>query len=81
MFESLDEQIKLDEHKASSNTERLIRWALIVLLSVVVFGGLYFGVHLMRELKERPALQAASAIRTVSSSSQRDWSSLNPGLA
>jgi hypothetical protein len=44
MFDSLDEQIKLDEHKASSN----IRWALIVLLSVIVFGGLYFGVHLMQ---------------------------------
>ncbi|HEX4592914.1 MAG TPA: hypothetical protein VH157_01500 [Bryobacteraceae bacterium] len=48
MFESLDEQIKLDAHKASSNTERLLRWALIVLLSVIVFGGLYFGVHLMQ---------------------------------
>jgi hypothetical protein len=48
MFESLDEQIKLDEHKASSNTERLIRWALIVLISVIVFGGIYLGVHLMQ---------------------------------
>jgi hypothetical protein len=48
MFESLDEQIKLDEHKASSNTERLIRWTLIVLVSVIVFGGIYLGVHLMQ---------------------------------
>jgi hypothetical protein len=48
MFESLEEQIKIDEHKASSNTERMVRWALIVLLSVVVFGGLYFGVHLVQ---------------------------------
>jgi hypothetical protein len=48
MFESLDEQIKLDEHKAVSNTERIVRWALIVLLSVIVFGGLYLGVHLMQ---------------------------------
>jgi len=39
MFESLDQQIKLDEHKASSNTERLIRWGLIIVVSVVVFGG------------------------------------------
>ena len=46
MFESLEEQIKVDAHKSSSNTERMIRWALIVLLSVIVFGGLYFGVHL-----------------------------------
>ncbi len=48
MFESLDEQIKLDEHKTVSNTERIVRWALIVLLSVIVFGGLYLGVHLMQ---------------------------------
>jgi hypothetical protein len=48
MFESLEEQIKIDEHKASSNTERMVRWALIVLVSVVVFGGLYFGVHLVQ---------------------------------
>jgi len=48
MFESLDEQIKLDAHRSASNTERLIRWALIVLLSVIVFGGLYLGVHLMQ---------------------------------
>ena len=42
MFESLDEQIKIDEHKAASNTERVVRWALIVLVSLAVFGGLYF---------------------------------------
>ena len=45
MFDSLDEQMKVDAHKASSNTERLIRWLLIVLVSVLVFGGLYLGVH------------------------------------
>ncbi|HYL76699.1 MAG TPA: hypothetical protein VEU96_20965 [Bryobacteraceae bacterium] len=48
MFESLDEQIKVDEHKAVSNRERMIRWALIVLVSVIVFGGLYLGVHMMQ---------------------------------
>jgi len=40
MFDSLDEQIRADEHKAVSNKERVMRWALIVLLSVIVFGGL-----------------------------------------
>jgi hypothetical protein len=48
MFESLDEQIKVDEHKSVSNRERMIRWALIVLVSVIVFGGLYLGVHMMQ---------------------------------
>ena len=41
MFESLDEQMKLDEHKASSNAERMVRWGLIVLVSILVFGGVY----------------------------------------
>jgi hypothetical protein len=41
MFESLDEQLKVDAHKSSSNTERMVRWGLIVLVSVVVFGGVY----------------------------------------
>jgi hypothetical protein len=48
MFDSLDEQIKLDEHRSSSNMERAIRWLLIVVLSVIVFGGLYWAVHLMQ---------------------------------
>lgn len=48
MFESLDEQIRVDEHRAVSSRERLMRWALIVLISVIVFGGLYLGVHMMQ---------------------------------
>ena len=48
MFDSLDEQIKADEHESESNTQRLIRWALVALISLIVFGGLYFGVHLMQ---------------------------------
>lgn len=48
MFESLDEQMKIDEHKATSNTERMVRWALIVVVSIVVFGGLYWAVHLLQ---------------------------------
>lgn len=48
MFDSLDEQIRADEHKAVSNKERIVRWVLIVVISVVVFGGLYWGVHLMQ---------------------------------
>jgi hypothetical protein len=48
MFESLDEQIKLDEHKSSSNTERIVRWALGIAIALIVFGGLYWGVHVMQ---------------------------------
>jgi hypothetical protein len=48
MFDSLDEQIRADEHKSVSNKERMMRWALIVLLSVIVFGGLYLGFSMMK---------------------------------
>jgi Ni,Fe-hydrogenase I cytochrome b subunit len=47
MFESLDEQMKLDEAKQVSNSERMMRWLFVVVISVLIFGGLYFGVHFM----------------------------------
>ena len=47
MFDSLDEQIRNDELKALSNRERILRWTLIVLVSVIVFGTVYLGVHFM----------------------------------
>jgi hypothetical protein len=46
MFDSLDEQIKLDQHKSSSNTERVMFWLIVIVISLLVFGGLYWGVHL-----------------------------------
>lgn len=48
MFDSLDEQIKSDEHKMTSNSERMFRWLLVILVSVAVFGGLYLAVHFMQ---------------------------------
>lgn len=48
MFDSLDEQMRLDEHKAVSNRERTLRWLLIVIVSIVIFVGLYFGLHMMQ---------------------------------
>jgi hypothetical protein len=48
MFESLDEQIKLDEHRTTSNTERVLRWLLVIVIALIVFGGLYLGVHMMQ---------------------------------
>ncbi len=47
MFESLDEQIRNDELKALSNRDRILRWTLIVLVSVIVLGAVYLGVHFM----------------------------------
>jgi len=48
MFETLEDQMKIDEQKATTKRERLIRWALIVLLSIILFGSLYFGIHLIQ---------------------------------
>jgi hypothetical protein len=48
MFDSLDEQIKADENKTTTSAERMVRWAVIVLVSVIVFGGVILGVHFMQ---------------------------------
>jgi len=47
MFDSLSDRIREDEHKEVSNTERMVRWALIAVLAVVLFGGLYYVVRMM----------------------------------
>ena len=47
MFDSLDEQIKKDENRISSGKERMMRWAIVVIAAIVVFGGLILGVHYM----------------------------------
>ncbi len=45
MFDSLADRMREDEHQAVTNSERYIRWAAVVVLSIVLFGGLYFGVR------------------------------------
>jgi hypothetical protein len=45
MFESLNERMKTDEHKVAAR-ERLIRWVVIIMgVAVLLFGGLYIGLH------------------------------------
>lgn len=46
MFESLSDHIKADDLKEVSTRERIIRYAVIGVLSVVLFGGLYFAVRM-----------------------------------
>jgi hypothetical protein len=48
MFESLDEQLKLDAHKSTSSAERMMRWVLGIGIALIVFGALYWGVHMMQ---------------------------------
>jgi hypothetical protein len=47
MFDSLDEQMKKDMNKETSPRQRMLMWVVIVLASILIFGGLYFGVRLI----------------------------------
>ena len=45
MFETLDERMKHDDEETSTKRERLMKWVLIAVVSVTLFGGLIWGVH------------------------------------
>jgi hypothetical protein len=47
MFDSLDDQMKVHEQKETTPTERYLRWALVAVASVLLFGGLYYGVRML----------------------------------
>lgn len=47
MFESLADRIREDEHKEVNPTERAIRWVAIAVVSILVFGGLYYAVRMV----------------------------------
>jgi hypothetical protein len=47
MFDSLADRIREDEHKEMNNTERYLRWAAVIVLSIVLFVALYLGVRLL----------------------------------
>jgi hypothetical protein len=47
MFDSLDEQMKKDLAKERTPSQRMLLWLVIILASVLLFGGLYFGVRLV----------------------------------
>jgi len=45
MFETLDDRMKQDAAETSTRRERVMKWVLIVVVSVALFGGLIWGVH------------------------------------
>jgi hypothetical protein len=47
MFDSLDETMKKDAKESTSNSERMMVWLAVFAASVLVFGGLYFGVRVI----------------------------------
>lgn len=46
MFDGLDETMKRDEQRESTSSERMIRYVIIAVASIVLFAGLYFSVSL-----------------------------------
>ncbi len=47
MFDSLEEQIKRDDHAEISRKERVLKGLAIAALSVVLFGGLYLAIRMI----------------------------------
>ena len=48
MFDILSDQMKRDGQLQISTNERLVYWLVVVIVSVLVFGGLYFGIHVLQ---------------------------------
>jgi hypothetical protein len=47
MFNSLDEEMKRDDQATSTPQQRWLRYAAVLLTSIVLFGGLYAGIRFL----------------------------------
>ncbi|MBS1855236.1 MAG: hypothetical protein JST11_07710 [Acidobacteria bacterium] len=47
MFDSLEDKIKQDDSVEISRKERIVKGVVITVLSIVLFGGLYFAVRMV----------------------------------
>ena len=47
MFDSLDEQMRRDFAKETTPSQRMLLWLVIIVASILIFSGLYFGVKLV----------------------------------
>ena len=47
MFDSLDETMKKDAKAQTTTSERMMLWLAVAAASLLVFGGLYFGVRVI----------------------------------
>ena len=47
MFDSLDDQMKLDAAKETTKREQAVKWTVVAALSVLLFSGLYFAVRIL----------------------------------
>ena len=47
MFDSLDEQMKADLDKQTTTKQRVLLWLVVAVATVLIFGGLWYGVRLI----------------------------------
>lgn len=47
MFDSLADRIREDEHHEVNSTERAVRLLVVLVLSVLLFAGLWFGIRML----------------------------------
>lgn len=47
MFDSLADRIREDENAGVKNSDRIIRYLVILVVSLLLFGGLYYGVKML----------------------------------
>jgi len=47
MFDSLSDQMKHDDAETTKTSERVIVWLAVAVISVLLFGGLYFGIRML----------------------------------
>ena len=48
MFDSLSDQMKHDLEEQTPKSQRLIEYALVAVVSIVIFGGLYMGIRFLQ---------------------------------
>lgn len=48
MFDSLSDQIKHDMDQQTPRSQRVIEYVLVGVVSIVIFGGLYFGIRFLQ---------------------------------
>lgn len=47
MFDSLDERMKRDDSIETTPVQRVVKWAAVTVVSVLIFGGLYMVIQMM----------------------------------
>jgi hypothetical protein len=47
MFDSLDEQMKHDDAAGTTARQRMLKWALIAIASLLFFGGVYAAIRML----------------------------------